>query len=82
MIELVEGQIEEINKDETSFEQNLQFIQTSLESVLFSRRDTFKEQLTRFYKEKDTEVHELQERLKSMETEQKLSNAEHESLKL
>jgi hypothetical protein len=81
MIELVSGQIDEINKDETSFEQNLDFIQQSLESILFSRRDTFKEQLTRYYKSKDAEVHELQERINSMETEQKHNQTKNQIMK-
>jgi len=68
MILLVEGQISEINKDESSVENNLEFIYSTLESILLTRRDTFKEQLTRYYKEKDTEVKQLRQRIKSIES--------------
>jgi hypothetical protein len=68
MIVLVEDQISEINKDESSVETNLEFIYSTLESILLTRRDTFKEQLTRYYKQKDTEVMHLRERLQSMES--------------
>jgi hydroxymethylpyrimidine/phosphomethylpyrimidine kinase len=68
MILLVEAQISEINKDESSVENSLEFIYSTLESILLTRRDTFKEQLTRYYKEKDTEVKQLRQRIKSIES--------------
>jgi hypothetical protein len=72
MITLVETQIDEINKDEQSFDANLDFIQQTLESILITRRDTFKEQLTRYYKEKDDEVRAIQEKLKALEKNERM----------
>lgn len=75
MITLVESQIDEINKDEQSFDANLDFIQQTLESILITRRDTFKEQLTRYYKEKDDEVRAMQEKVRVMEKNERLLEA-------
>lgn len=72
MITLVEEQIVEINKDEQSFDANLDFIHETLESILITRRDTFKEQLTRFYKEKDDEVRAMKDKVKIMERNEKM----------
>lgn len=49
MIEILGDQIDSLNKDETSMEQNLDFLGKSMEAILLSRRDTFKEQITRAY---------------------------------
>ena len=43
MIEILEEQVDTLNKDETSMEQNLDFLGKSMEAILLSRRDTFKE---------------------------------------
>jgi len=43
MIELLGDQVDALNKDETSIEENLDFIGKSMEVILLSRRDTFKE---------------------------------------
>ena len=45
-----------LNKDENSIEENLDFIGKSLESILLTRRDTFKEQITRAYASKEEEL--------------------------
>ena len=75
MITLVEGQIDEINKDERSFDVNLDFIHQTLESILITRRDTFKEQLTRYYKEKDDEVRAMNEKVRVMEKQERMLEA-------
>ena len=43
MIGLLEDQIGELAKDEKSLEENLDFIGKSMDAIIFSRRDTFKE---------------------------------------
>ena len=43
MIEILEEQVQALNKDETSMEQNLDFLGKSMDAILLSRRDTFKE---------------------------------------
>jgi len=43
MIGLLEGQIASLNKDEKSLDDNLDFIGKSMDTILLSRRDTFKE---------------------------------------
>lgn len=43
MIGLLEGQIGTLNKDEKSLDDNLDFIGKSMDTILLSRRDTFKE---------------------------------------
>lgn len=71
----MEGQISEINKDEQSIEQNLEFISQCVQTILITRKDSFKEQLTKYYKEKDDEVFSLKEQLKDMENNDKLFEA-------
>ena len=39
---------------------------------MITRRDTFKEQLTRFYKEKDDEVRAMKNKVKVMERNEKM----------
>lgn len=43
MIMLLEEQIGSLNKDEKALEENLDFVGKSMDAILFSRRDTFKE---------------------------------------
>ena len=43
MIVLLEEQIGSLNKDEKALEENLDFVGKSMDAILFSRRDTFKE---------------------------------------
>ena len=71
----MEGQIAEINKDEQSIEQNLEFISQCVESILITRKDSFKEQLTKYYKEKDDEVLSLKKQLQVMENNDRLFEA-------
>lgn len=49
MMELLEGQIMDIQNDETRLEQSLDFVAQALDGVILSRKDTFKEQITRLY---------------------------------
>ena len=43
MLELLEKQINVLNNDEDELEEKLNFVGDSVEAVLLSRRDTFKE---------------------------------------
>ena len=56
MITLLEEQIGSLNKDEKALEDNLEFVGKSMDAILFSRRDTFKEQITRAYATKEEEL--------------------------
>ena len=67
MIELLEEQVTQLNKDERSLEDNLDFIGKSMESILLSRRDTFKEQITRAYASKEEELEFYKSRCEEME---------------
>jgi len=72
MIELLETQISNLNKDERSLEENLDFIGKSMDSVLLSRRDTFKEQITRAYATKEEELEFYRNRCEDMERHEQL----------
>lgn len=67
MIGLIEEQITTLNKDEQSLDDNLNFIGKSMDSILLSRRDTFKEQITRAYAQKNEEVEFYKKRCEQME---------------
>lgn len=67
MIELLGDQVDALNKDETSIEENLDFIGKSMEVILLSRRDTFKEQITRAYAAKENDIDQLKKRCENME---------------
>jgi hypothetical protein len=66
MIDLLETQIDGINLDERSIEENIDFMSEAVESILITRRDSFKEQMTRLYKDKDDEVLSLRDRINQM----------------
>ncbi len=67
MIGLIEEQISTLNKDEQSLDENLNFIGKSMDSILLSRRDTFKEQITRAYAQKNEEMEFYKKRCEQME---------------
>ena len=67
MIDLLTTQIEDINADEQRLEGSLDFVGQSMESILLTRKDTFKEQITRAYAEKDDVLNEYKIRVEKME---------------
>ena len=67
MVDLLEVQINEINADEQRIGDNLDFVSRSMESVLITRKDTFKEQINRAYAKKDDELTEAKMKIADME---------------
>ena len=67
MVDLLEVQINEINADEQRIGDNLDFVSKSMESVLITRKDTFKEQINRAYAKKDDELTEAKMKIADME---------------
>lgn len=67
MIAILEEQVETLNKDEQSLDANLDFIGKSMDTILFSRKDTFKEHITKAYAKKESELEFYKERCEQME---------------
>ena len=67
MLELLEDQVQSLNKDEKSLEENLDFIGKSMDTILLSRRDTFKEHITRAYAAKERELEQYKQKCEEME---------------
>ena len=72
LIELLEEQVDELNKDEKSLDENLDFLGKSMNTILLSRRDTFKEQITRAYATKEEELDSYKKRCEEMEANNKV----------
>ena len=53
-------------------EQNLDFLGKSMDAILLSRRDTFKEQITRAYANKEQDLDYYRKRCEEMEEHEKL----------
>ena len=53
-------------------EQNLDFLGKSMDAILLSRRDTFKEQITRAYANKEQDLEYYRKRCEEMEEHEKL----------
>ena len=70
MILLLEEQIGSLNKDEKALEENLDFVGKSMDAILFSRRDTFKEQITRAYATKEEELAQYRQRCEELESQE------------
>jgi len=56
MIALIEEQIGDVSKDEKSMGDNLGFLGRAMDTIIFSRKDTFKEQINRAYASKEDEL--------------------------
>lgn len=67
VIELLEEQVQSLNRDEKSLDENLDFIGKSMNTILFSRKDTFKEQITRAYVSKECDAEYYKNRCEEME---------------
>lgn len=72
MIELLGDQVDQLNFDEDLVSKNLDFIEKSVESAIISRKDTFKEQMTRAYADKQDQVDEWKNRCSLFETNERL----------
>lgn len=67
LIELLEDQIDSLNKDEKSIDENLDFLGKSMDAIILSRKDTFKEKISRAYEQKDREVDQLNMKIMELE---------------
>ena len=67
MLELIEEQVNFLNKDEQSLGENLDFIGRSMEAIVLSRTDTFKEHIVRAYVAKEEELEHYKKRCEDME---------------
>ena len=59
--------MQSLNKDEKSLDENLDFIGKSMNAILLSRKDTFKEHITRAYALKEFDAEYYKERCEEME---------------
>ena len=67
MIDLLDTQVQDINADEKRLDDNLDFVARSMESVLITRKDTFKSQITKAYADKEDELTEYKQLVADME---------------
>ena len=72
MLVLLEEQVGQLNKDEKSLEGNLDFIGKSMDVILLSRKDTFKEQITKAYAQKENDLDYYKKRVEEMEANEEL----------
>lgn len=83
VLQLIDKQIQEINADEIEMEENLGFVADSLNDVLLSRKDTFKEKLVLAYQDKDDELKEADQKIDTMlENEQRYQTMKSEKEQL
>ena len=66
VLDLIEKQMQDINSDEIEMERNLGFVADSLNDVLLSRKDTFKEKLVLAYQDKHDEVRDANAKIDTM----------------
>lgn len=72
MLELLGDQVEKLNADEDLVSKNLDFIEKSVDSAIISRKDTFKESMTRAYADKEDQVEEWKEKCKQFAKNERL----------
>lgn len=72
MIGILEEQVNSLNKDEKSLDENLDFIGKSMDTILLSRKDTFKEHITRVYAKKEADLEFYKARCELMENNEQL----------
>ena len=67
ILELIEEQVFSLNKDEQSLDGNLDFIGKSMQAIVLSRTDTFKEHIIRAYVAKEEELETYKNKCEGME---------------
>ena len=68
MIALLEDQIGDVAKDETSLGENGAFLEKAMNTIILSRKDTFKEKITRAYATKEEELAHYKQRCENLES--------------
>jgi len=63
----MEVQISGLNDDEVEIEHRLDFVESSIEQVFLSRKDTFKQHIVTAYQAKNEEVEQLQNKIAEMQ---------------
>ena len=72
LIFLLEDQVNVINDDEQRIGESLDFLGKSMDTIMFSRKDTFKEQINRAYANKDEELEYYKNKCHIMEQNDKI----------
>ena len=68
MIALLGEQLDDVAKDEQSIEESKEFVSKSMSTVVFTRKDTFKEQIARAYASKEDELAHYKKRCEELES--------------
>ena len=67
MIGLIGDQLSSVKNDERSVGDNLDLMTKAMDTIVFARKDTFKEQITRAYASKEDELDSYRRRCEDLE---------------